>query len=126
MARRGSVQALNTSSRGASNTRVMTSSRSAGLTIGVDLEATLVASPDQRRKGISARPADVVIGTDAKTWLRLRTGELSAVEAFRARTLYARGALDDAVRSNLVKPGQTLLLEGVGGGFTWGAVLLDF
>ncbi|MCF8209670.1 MAG: hypothetical protein K9K38_09745, partial [Rhodoferax sp.] len=23
-----------------------------------------------------------------------------------------------------VKPGETLLLEGVGGGFTWGAVLL--
>ncbi len=30
------------------------------------------------RKGISARPADVVIGTDARTWLRLRAGELSA------------------------------------------------
>src|ERR1700755_1856985 len=50
------------------------------------------------RKGISARPADVVIGTDAQTWLRLRAGELSAVRAFRERTLYARGALDDAVR----------------------------
>jgi 3-oxoacyl-[acyl-carrier-protein] synthase-3 len=33
-------------------------------------------------------------------------------------------ALDAAVRSGQVKPGQTLLLEGVGGGFTWGAVLL--
>jgi pimeloyl-ACP methyl ester carboxylesterase len=50
------------------------------------------------RKGISKRPADVVIGTDAATWLRLRAGELSGLEAFRARTLYARGALDDAVR----------------------------
>jgi pimeloyl-ACP methyl ester carboxylesterase len=50
------------------------------------------------RKGISARPADVVIGTDATTWLRLRAGELSAVEAFRERSLYARGQLDDAVR----------------------------
>jgi pimeloyl-ACP methyl ester carboxylesterase len=50
------------------------------------------------RKGISARPADVVIGTDAQTWLRLRAGELSAVEAFRERSLYARGELDDAVR----------------------------
>jgi 3-oxoacyl-[acyl-carrier-protein] synthase-3 len=35
-------------------------------------------------------------------------------------------ALDDAVRSGKVKPGDTLMLEGVGGGFTWGAVLLDF
>lgn len=33
-------------------------------------------------------------------------------------------ALDTAVRRGQVKPGQTLLLEGVGGGFTWGSVLL--
>ena len=33
-------------------------------------------------------------------------------------------ALDQAVRSGQVKKGQTVLLEGVGGGFTWGAVLL--
>ena len=33
-------------------------------------------------------------------------------------------ALDHAVRAGQVKPGQTVLLEGVGGGFTWGAVLL--
>jgi 3-oxoacyl-[acyl-carrier-protein] synthase-3 len=35
-------------------------------------------------------------------------------------------ALDTAVRAGQVKPGQTLLLEGVGGGFTWGAVVLKF
>ena len=34
-------------------------------------------------------------------------------------------ALDHGVRSGQIRPGQTLLLEGVGGGFTWGAVLLD-
>ncbi|RYE39032.1 MAG: ketoacyl-ACP synthase III [Hyphomicrobiales bacterium] len=33
-------------------------------------------------------------------------------------------ALDHGVRTGQIKPGQTLLLEGVGGGFTWGAVLL--
>ncbi|MCS4292073.1 MAG: beta-ketoacyl-ACP synthase III [Comamonas sp.] len=33
-------------------------------------------------------------------------------------------ALDHAVRSGQVKPGQNVMLEGVGGGFTWGAVLL--
>lgn len=33
-------------------------------------------------------------------------------------------ALDHGVRSGKVRPGQTVLLEGVGGGFTWGAVLL--
>ena len=34
-------------------------------------------------------------------------------------------ALDDAVRKGKIKQGDTVLLEGVGGGFTWGAVLLD-
>lgn len=33
-------------------------------------------------------------------------------------------ALDHAVRNGQVKKGQHVLLEGVGGGFTWGAVLL--
>lgn len=35
-------------------------------------------------------------------------------------------ALDAAVRSGKINRGDTLMLEGVGGGFTWGAVLLDF
>lgn len=35
-------------------------------------------------------------------------------------------ALDHGVRSGLVKPGQLLMLEGVGGGFTWGSVLLSY
>ncbi|MBZ0131582.1 MAG: ketoacyl-ACP synthase III [Rhodocyclaceae bacterium] len=35
-------------------------------------------------------------------------------------------ALDVAVRDGRIKPGQTLMLEGVGGGFTWGAVVLKF
>jgi len=34
-------------------------------------------------------------------------------------------ALDVAVRVGKVRTGDTVLLEGVGGGFTWGAVLLD-
>ncbi len=33
-------------------------------------------------------------------------------------------ALDAGVRSGRVKPGDLVMLEGVGGGFTWGAVLL--
>ncbi len=33
-------------------------------------------------------------------------------------------ALDHGVRSGQVQPGQNVLLEGVGGGFTWGAVLV--
>ncbi len=34
-------------------------------------------------------------------------------------------ALDSGVRSGKIKPGELLMLEGVGGGFTWGAVLLN-
>ena len=34
-------------------------------------------------------------------------------------------ALDAGIRDGKIKPGDTLMLEGVGGGFTWGAVLLD-
>ena len=35
-------------------------------------------------------------------------------------------ALDHAVRAGRIQRGDTLMLEGVGGGFTWGAVLLDY
>ncbi len=35
-------------------------------------------------------------------------------------------ALDVAVRAGRVRRGDTVMLEGVGGGFTWGAVLLDY
>ena len=34
-------------------------------------------------------------------------------------------ALDEAVRDRRIQAGQKVLLEGVGGGFTWGAVLLE-
>lgn len=35
-------------------------------------------------------------------------------------------ALDEAVRDGRILRGQKVLLEGVGGGFTWGAALLEF
>ncbi len=35
-------------------------------------------------------------------------------------------ALDVAVRDGRIRAGDSVMLEGVGGGFTWGAVLLDF
>ena len=35
-------------------------------------------------------------------------------------------ALDESVRSGKIKKGDILMLEGVGGGFTWGAVLLRY
>ena len=35
-------------------------------------------------------------------------------------------ALDDAVRAGTIRRGDTVMLEGVGGGFTWGAALFDY
>jgi 3-oxoacyl-[acyl-carrier-protein] synthase-3 len=35
-------------------------------------------------------------------------------------------ALDVAVRDGRIQRGQHILMEGVGGGFTWGAALLRF
>ena len=35
-------------------------------------------------------------------------------------------ALDTAVRDGRIQRGHKVLLEGVGGGFTWGAILLEF
>lgn len=35
-------------------------------------------------------------------------------------------ALDAAVRDGRIKKGQKIMLEGVGGGFTWGAVLIEY
>jgi pimeloyl-ACP methyl ester carboxylesterase len=63
-----------------------------GLSWAVDLDETgceVTASPD--------RDPDVVIGTDAATWLELREGKLSGLDAFRSRRLWARGNLDLAV-----------------------------
>jgi 3-oxoacyl-[acyl-carrier-protein] synthase-3 len=35
-------------------------------------------------------------------------------------------AFDAAVRDGRIRRGQTLLMEGFGGGFTWGSVLLRY
>jgi pimeloyl-ACP methyl ester carboxylesterase len=43
------------------------------------------------------REPDVIIGTDASTWIGLREGRLSGLDAFSQRRLYARGDLDLAL-----------------------------
>jgi pimeloyl-ACP methyl ester carboxylesterase len=45
----------------------------------------------------SMRGPDVVIGSDAATWIALREGRLSGLDAFAQRRLYARGDLDLAL-----------------------------
>ncbi len=49
------------------------------------------------RKGATRRDPDVTITTDAITWMSLRRGELSGIEAFQRRRLGVRGNLDYAV-----------------------------
>src|SRR3954451_15273201 len=65
--------------------------------IGRCWEVRCTALGARVRAGASKRTPDVVIGTDAETWLKLREGELSGLEAFSRRRLYARGDLDLAV-----------------------------
>ena len=45
----------------------------------------------------ATRDPDVVIGSDARTWIGLREGRLSGLDAFAQRRLYARGDLDLAL-----------------------------
>ena len=47
--------------------------------------------------GTTRRTPDVTISTDADTWLALRRGDYSGIEAFNAGTLHVSGDLDHAV-----------------------------
>jgi hypothetical protein len=49
------------------------------------------------RKGATRREPDVTICTDAATWLALRQGEMSGIDAFELRRLSVSGNLDYAV-----------------------------
>lgn len=49
------------------------------------------------RKGVTRRAPDVTISTDSGTWMSLRRGEFSGIEAFQRRLLSVRGNLDHAV-----------------------------
>jgi pimeloyl-ACP methyl ester carboxylesterase len=49
------------------------------------------------RKGATRRQPDVTICTDSATWLALRQGEMSGIDAFELRRLSVRGNLDYAV-----------------------------
>ncbi len=49
------------------------------------------------RKGGTRRRPDVTMSTDSDTWMRLRRGEFSGIEAFQRRLLAVRGNLDHAI-----------------------------
>jgi pimeloyl-ACP methyl ester carboxylesterase len=65
--------------------------------IGHTWEVRCTAHGARVRRGASRRKPEVTISTDAATWLRLRAGELSGLEAFRRRLLSVQGNLDHAV-----------------------------
>ena len=47
--------------------------------------------------GTTRRPADVTVSTDAETWLALRRGDFSGIDAFAAGRLHVAGRLDHAI-----------------------------
>jgi pimeloyl-ACP methyl ester carboxylesterase len=49
------------------------------------------------RKGASRREPDVTLSTDSATWMALREGKFSGVDAFQQRLLSVRGNLDWAI-----------------------------
>ncbi len=59
--------------------------------VRIDAHAARVSNGTTRR-----RP-DVTISTDAETWLALREGRFSGIDAFRDRRLTVRGNLDHAI-----------------------------
>ena len=65
--------------------------------VGHTWEVRCTTHGARARKGATNRTPDVVIGTDATTWIALRSGELSGIEAFGRRLLYARGNVDLAM-----------------------------
>ncbi len=64
--------------------------------VGRTWEVRTVGARCEVRPSPTRKP-DVVIGTDASTWLALREGRASGLDAFSRRRLYARGDLDLAL-----------------------------
>jgi pimeloyl-ACP methyl ester carboxylesterase len=65
--------------------------------VGHTWEVRVTTHGARVRKGCTNREPDVTIGTDSVTWMQLREGRLSGIEAFSQRRLYARGKLDLAI-----------------------------
>ena len=88
--------------------------------IGRSWEVRCTALGARVRAGASRREPDVVIGTDAETWLQLREGELSGVEAFqpappvRARGPRPRGRLRGPVPAPQRPPAAAAHPQGAG------------
>ena len=90
---------------------------------GPDLHRPAIAASLKRYWRTNIR---IMLGTAKK--LKLPSDKLVVTVDEQGNTSAASIplALDAAVRDGRVKRGDTVMLEGVGGGFTWGAVLLDY
>lgn len=86
--------------------------------------------------GIQARDVDWLIPHQANIRIIEATGKKLGIERERVIVTVNRHgntsaasvplALDEAIRDGRIQRGQKVLLEGVGGGFTWGAALLEY
>jgi pimeloyl-ACP methyl ester carboxylesterase len=65
--------------------------------LGQTWEVRCTAHAARVRKGATRRSPDVTLCTDAATWLSLRQGEMSGIDAFELRRLSVQGNLDYAV-----------------------------
>ena len=65
--------------------------------LGHSWEVRCTSHAARVRQGATRRRPDVTITTDADTWLALREGELSGIDAFERRRLTVRGNLDYAI-----------------------------
>ncbi|MGH2868423.1 MAG: alpha/beta fold hydrolase [Solirubrobacteraceae bacterium] len=65
--------------------------------LGRTWEVTCTSHGASVRQGATRRTPDVTISTDAATWLALRQGDLSGIDAFGQRRLAVRGNLDYAI-----------------------------
>jgi 3-oxoacyl-[acyl-carrier-protein] synthase III len=96
--------------------------------LGEVAEETLAAA------GLSANDIDWLIPHQANIRIIQATAKRMGLDMARVVTTVERHAntsaasvplaLDEAVRDGRIRAGQHVLLEGVGGGFTWGAVLV--
>ncbi|WP_227814635.1 beta-ketoacyl-ACP synthase III [Nitrogeniibacter aestuarii] len=95
-----------------------------------------VANEVVDRAGLSMDEIDWLIPHQANIRIINSTGKKLGIDADKViATVSMHGntsaasiplALDLAVRDGRIKRGQKVILEGVGGGFTWGAVLIEY
>lgn len=65
--------------------------------LGHTWEVRCTSEAARVRKGATRRTPDVTISTDADTWLALREGRFSGIDAFQRRLLTVRGNVDHAI-----------------------------